>query len=556
MVPKSAKGVADLGLRQRKKPMPRKIAAGEVREATGQGIILSSSWTGTSKSRQALYGTVVALLTVTSIFYGVLVLDIAREYAFENVPTDPTAFHIGNLWESFFTKATTEELGVGIHGISRQRKAYVDSWISVVCHWVGGGILMFVGPFQFIDALRDRFTTLHKVSGYLYYVGAALSNFGALFLYLEHPMKTEMYGGYVFSLPLFLLALISLRANVEAIRSVLRKKRSIRRHMTFNAFGFCTFLTAPWLRVLWIAFPRIYRFLGASIEDWNNMEIVNLLSEPFVLSPMILLALVFLSGQNKFASSERLRLWKLSGKMRNLFFLWAIVTVAAVAYQMNYRFVDSSNHFFTYLNLATAPDLAAEYAASQKMYFSGFPQDLSATNNPLLAGLLSYGVPSSPLPYTYSYLGSLLLSLLLGPVILHQTTHRGRSGTITSIAYTLSLLVQSVAAVTLEVLADGRGFGGCVLSSITCCQLACWWFCWLMLVYFGFIRGDPRMSRAWAVFTVAAGQGTHLFNAVLFPVLALALDHSLYSATLTTGMLASSVPFVEAYSFVCRPSLP
>ena len=130
----------------------------------------------TGKSQGTIFYCVLATVLAACTVYGVLVWDIAREYIEGKVDVSAPGegrIVLGNLWDKAFAVLTTPELAAGISsGAVTQRAVYVSSTEAMVSHWIGGGLLMVLGPLQFLPGKRG---TLHRVLGYAYYAAAMLN---------------------------------------------------------------------------------------------------------------------------------------------------------------------------------------------------------------------------------------------------------------------------------------------------------------------------------------------------------------------------------------------
>jgi uncharacterized membrane protein len=93
-------------------------------------------------------------------------------------------------------------------------------------HGLAGACALLLGPMQFSDRLRKRFTGLHHVVGYIYIVGAFIAApMGVIIQHFNEPLgdarsftiETAFQGGLWFATTAIALALI-LRGNVQAHR--------------------------------------------------------------------------------------------------------------------------------------------------------------------------------------------------------------------------------------------------------------------------------------------------------------------------------------------------
>jgi uncharacterized membrane protein len=92
-------------------------------------------------------------------------------------------------------------------------------------HALAGACALFVGPFQFSDRLRRRFTKLHRVSGRIYVAGALIAApLGAYIQYFEERLGTTR------SLTMATAALGTLWFTTTAIAFFFILRRKVQQH--------------------------------------------------------------------------------------------------------------------------------------------------------------------------------------------------------------------------------------------------------------------------------------------------------------------------------------
>ena len=125
-----------------------------------------------------------------------------------------------------------------------QSETYQSHQTSLLLHVVSGMTAIILGPFQFIQGLRTRFLTLHKVTGRVYVV-ACVTGAGAGMV-----MATRAFGGFPSSAGFGMLAALWLTTVVLAVTRV--RQGNIERHrewmirsyaLTLAAFSFRMILT-------------------------------------------------------------------------------------------------------------------------------------------------------------------------------------------------------------------------------------------------------------------------------------------------------------------------
>lgn len=104
-----------------------------------------------------------------------------------------------------------------------------------VLHIGGGSLVLVLGPFQFIAALRNRFRRYHRIAGYTFVFGS----FAAVLGYIGMP-KTELF----LTSQLVALALWSLCASFAVVAARSRKMLAHQHNMARSFVLACYFLTA------------------------------------------------------------------------------------------------------------------------------------------------------------------------------------------------------------------------------------------------------------------------------------------------------------------------
>jgi hypothetical protein len=66
-------------------------------------------------------------------------------------------------------------LGTSIPGVARHP---ADKQMAYWLHIAGGGLVMLLGPFQFIAPIRNRFRRYHRIAGYVFVTGSIMAFIG------------------------------------------------------------------------------------------------------------------------------------------------------------------------------------------------------------------------------------------------------------------------------------------------------------------------------------------------------------------------------------------
>ena len=123
-------------------------------------------------------------------------------------------------------------------------------------HFIGGGIALLVGGFQFSAALRTGRPALHRLLGRVYLLAVLASGFGGL------AIATNAHGGISARIGFGLLALLWLGTAMAAWRAILR--RDIEAHRRWMVRSFALTFGAVMLRV---QLPLLQAGLGASFDE-------------------------------------------------------------------------------------------------------------------------------------------------------------------------------------------------------------------------------------------------------------------------------------------------
>lgn len=132
----------------------------------------------------------------------------------------------------------------------KQVDTYKAHQTSLLLHVGGGMIAMFLGPFQFIQGLRKKHLTLHKILGRLYALGAVTSALAGLV------MAPRAFGGFVTTSGLGFLAILSISTIVMAVTRA--RQHNITSHQQWVIRSFACTLAAFTLRGILVAHGILY----------------------------------------------------------------------------------------------------------------------------------------------------------------------------------------------------------------------------------------------------------------------------------------------------------
>jgi uncharacterized membrane protein YozB (DUF420 family) len=148
---------------------------------------------------------------------------------------------------------------------------------GISLHMSLGGIALILGVGQFIPALRRQYPRLHRVSGIAVILAGAASMIGAMVFLGSIEMRQD-YSGPSFHFGLWALAGLTLCVLALAVHAI--RVRDRRAHMGWMAAAFAALLTAPLLRLEWIASGW---FLPYAQEQNNLASSITILPQALLL---------------------------------------------------------------------------------------------------------------------------------------------------------------------------------------------------------------------------------------------------------------------------------
>ena len=137
---------------------------------------------------------------------------------------------------------------------SEQRQVYLDHRFGLYAHIVGAMIAMMIGPFQFIEVLRQRHVTLHRFLGTTYLFGCAAGGLGGLY------MAFFAHGGFPTGLGFGFLAITWMTCGTMALSRV--RSGQFAAHREWMVRSYALTLAAFTLRV-WLPIHGVLLGTGA-----------------------------------------------------------------------------------------------------------------------------------------------------------------------------------------------------------------------------------------------------------------------------------------------------
>ncbi|HEX4879273.1 MAG TPA: DUF2306 domain-containing protein [Limnobacter sp.] len=169
----------------------------------------------------------------------------------------------------------------GLNTIEQSLAHYRNLAGSMSTHTFVGGLVMLLGSIQFVPGIRRQHRQLHRING------AALAIFmttvsitGLYFLY--HTPLRGVLAGEAFYIALAAVALLSLGLLYQAGLAI--AARDFRGHMIWMSLAFSCFLTAPLLRLNYLA-------VASWQEQYLNRVVQN--SSPTILAQAFVLIMLW-----------------------------------------------------------------------------------------------------------------------------------------------------------------------------------------------------------------------------------------------------------------------
>lgn len=217
------------------------------------------------------------------LFYAVLAADYFLSFA---------AGREG-LWLRLLAWTVGEDYALGAGSVHRaQHAAYSAGLPFMLMHTTLAAIAMALGPFQFMDGLRQRRPALHRSCGKIYLLAELFSMSGGM-IYLAITGLDGVYTGAPFALGLWGLNAMVLATGWLAYRAI--RRGEVAQHRAWLAYNFGLLLTAPGLRILWALY-------GLALPGWTQAE-TNLAITTFLLPLCAMTGLWCLRGGHRTVSA-------------------------------------------------------------------------------------------------------------------------------------------------------------------------------------------------------------------------------------------------------------
>lgn len=157
-----------------------------------------------------------------------------------------------SLWVRMFATLTDNGHALGTGSVEQmQQQPYQRSHTEMWVHTAVGGVVILLACLQFSDAVRTRYRRLHKLIGRVQ-VSLVVTGMVTAMLYLLNTGPAATYNGPAFYVQLWFLAAGTLSSSLLAVRAVLRGE--LAQHRRWMTMNFTLLLSAPMLRLLWIAY--------------------------------------------------------------------------------------------------------------------------------------------------------------------------------------------------------------------------------------------------------------------------------------------------------------
>ena len=177
------------------------------------------------------------------------------------------------LWLRLLAWSVGDEYALGAGSVHRaQHAAYSAGLPFMLMHTTLAAISMALGPFQFMNGLRQRRPALHRAMGKIYLLAELVSMSGGM-MYLAITGLDGVYTGAPFALGLWGLNAMVLVSGWLAYRAI--RRGEVAQHRAWLAYNFGLLLTAPGLRILWALY-------GLALPGWTQAE-TNLAITTFLL---------------------------------------------------------------------------------------------------------------------------------------------------------------------------------------------------------------------------------------------------------------------------------
>ncbi|MFF9016226.1 DUF2306 domain-containing protein [Streptomyces sp. NPDC014870] len=147
---------------------------------------------------------------------------------------------------------------------------YGRSLLPLIVHSVLGGLLMLLGPLQYLTAVRRR-RRLHRVAGTVFAVTVYASMAGAA-LYLARTAPEDAFSGAAFWVVLATILVGTVGSVTLGVLAALGRFPDLHQRWMLLCYGYL--MTAPLLRLEWGGLPWL--FPGLSMAEINRIAVMHL----------------------------------------------------------------------------------------------------------------------------------------------------------------------------------------------------------------------------------------------------------------------------------------
>ncbi|MEU9700132.1 DUF2306 domain-containing protein [Streptomyces sp. NPDC047981] len=147
---------------------------------------------------------------------------------------------------------------------------YGRSLLPLIVHSVLGGLLMLLGPLQYLSAVRRR-RRLHQVAGTVFALTVYASMAGAA-LYLARTAPEDAFSGAAFWVVLATILVGTVGSVTLGVLAALGRFPDLHQRWMLLCYGYL--MTAPLLRLEWGGLPWL--FPGLSMAEINRIAVMHL----------------------------------------------------------------------------------------------------------------------------------------------------------------------------------------------------------------------------------------------------------------------------------------
>ncbi|MGW2018405.1 DUF2306 domain-containing protein [Streptomyces sp. NPDC001927] len=147
---------------------------------------------------------------------------------------------------------------------------YGRSLVPLIVHSVLGGLLMLLGPVQYLSAVRRR-RRLHRVAGTVFAVTVYASMAGAA-VYLARTAPEDAFSGAAFWVVLATILVGTVGSVTLGVLAALARFPDLHQRWMLLCYGYL--MTAPLLRLEWGGLPWL--FPGLSMAEINRIAVMHL----------------------------------------------------------------------------------------------------------------------------------------------------------------------------------------------------------------------------------------------------------------------------------------